>query len=217
MVIHKGWGKSAFNPKNWNKSSSGSSNKSSGSSNKKSGISSAKDAKGSSGYVSLDAIASAEKNSALDDLQMDLGIKEKNAAYYRDLDERSERSKAALEKMKEDRKKRNKNKPAEPEVEVVEEEPEEEEEVTTPVPPKPPAPPPPINPPGGGTNTADSGKTEADILRNIAEGPAEEKVADTMELGRRSTIMTTPGGLLTDPNDPNLRRKRSLMGGGLIS
>ena len=71
-----------------------------------SGIKKTKGAKGSSGYVSLDRIASAEKNSAADDLKMDLGIKEKNTAYYRDLGKRQAASQKALADMKRRRKKR---------------------------------------------------------------------------------------------------------------
>lgn len=67
-------------------------------------IASTKGAIGSSGYVSLDRIASAEKNSALDDLKMDLGLKEKNTAYYRDLAKRSAASQKALADMKARRK-----------------------------------------------------------------------------------------------------------------
>ena len=62
-------------------------------------FSSTKSAVGSSGYVSLDAIASAPKNSMMDDIKMDLGIKPKNAAYYRDLPKRSKKSQEAVEKM----------------------------------------------------------------------------------------------------------------------
>ena len=74
-----------------------------------SGISKTKGAKGSSGYVSLDRIASAKKNSAFDDLKMDLGIKEKNTAYYRDLGKRQTAAQKALADMKKRRKKRRKS------------------------------------------------------------------------------------------------------------
>lgn len=62
-------------------------------------FSSTSSAIGSSGYVSLDAIASAPTNSVIDDVQMDLGLKPKNAAYYRDLEKRSDRSTAMVEQM----------------------------------------------------------------------------------------------------------------------
>ena len=44
--------------------------------------------------------STAPKNSALQDLQMDLGIIPKNQAYYRDLEDRSIASQNALQKMK---------------------------------------------------------------------------------------------------------------------
>ena len=62
-------------------------------------FSSTKSAVGSSGYVSLDAIASAPKNSMMDDIKMDLGIKPKNAAYYRDLPKRSKKSQEMSDQM----------------------------------------------------------------------------------------------------------------------
>jgi len=74
-----------------------------------SGISKTKGAKGSSGYVSLDRIASAKKNSALDDLKMDIGVKEKNTAYYRDLGKRSAASQKALADQQARSKKRKKD------------------------------------------------------------------------------------------------------------
>jgi len=64
---------------------------------------------------------------------------------------------------------------------------------------------------GAGTTTAKAGREEAAIIKAQAEGPAEEKVAETAKKGRRSTIATTPQGLLT--SEPATRRRRSLMGG----
>ena len=48
-----------------------------------------------------------KKNSDFDNLKMDLGIKKRNKVYFRDLAERSERSKQALADMRRRRKKRN--------------------------------------------------------------------------------------------------------------
>lgn len=62
-------------------------------------FSSTSSAIGPSGYVSLDAISSAPANSVIDTVQMDLGLKPKNAAYYRDLEERSDKSTAMVEQM----------------------------------------------------------------------------------------------------------------------
>ena len=71
-----------------------------------------------------------------------------------------------------------------------------------------------LTPVGGSTTTAGSAEAEADILEAGATGDAEKDVADTIrKRGRRSTIQTTSRGLLTDAPT---RRRRSLMGGGLL-
>ena len=71
-----------------------------------------------------------------------------------------------------------------------------------------------LEPEGGSTTTAGSAEAEADILEAGATGDAEKKVADTIrKRGRRSTIQTTSKGLLTSAPT---RRRRSLMGGGLL-
>lgn len=69
----------------------------------------------------------------------------------------------------------------------------------------------------GGTGTASSGVAEAEQIIAQADGPAEAAVAETAKKGRRANIQTTSQGLLTTEDDPNLRRRRSLMGGGLIN
>lgn len=69
----------------------------------------------------------------------------------------------------------------------------------------------------GGTGTASSGVAEAEQIIAQADGPAEAAVAETAKKGRRGNILTTSQGLLSDEDDPNLRRRRSLMGGGLIN
>lgn len=85
----------------------------------------------------------------------------------------------------------------------------------TPEPPATPVEPVKLEPVGGSTTTAGSAEEEADILEAGATGDAEKKVADTIrKKGRRSTIQTTSKGLLTDAPT---RRRRSLMGGGLIA
>ena len=63
---------------------------------------------------------------------------------------------------------------------------------------------------GAGTTTAEGGKEEAAILREVAQGPAEAAVAETVEAGRRATILTTPQGLTTKAKT---RRKRSMISG----
>ena len=63
---------------------------------------------------------------------------------------------------------------------------------------------------GAGTTTAQGGREEAATLRAVAQGPAERRVADTVEAGRRSTIETTPQGLTTKAKT---RRRRSMISG----
>jgi hypothetical protein len=63
---------------------------------------------------------------------------------------------------------------------------------------------------GAGTSTAKGGEEEAAKLEEIAGGEAEKKLADTVRKGRRSTIKTTPKGLLAQAP---VRPRRSLLGG----
>lgn len=70
---------------------------------------------------------------------------------------------------------------------------------------------------GAGTTTALGAEEEADKLEEVAKGETEKNVAATIKgTGRRSTIRTTPRGLLKT-DTANLRPRRSLMGGGLLT
>ena len=70
---------------------------------------------------------------------------------------------------------------------------------------------------GAGTTTALGAEEEADELEKVAKGETEKKVADTIRgTGRRSTIRTSPRGLLRS-DTTGLRPRRSLMGGGLLT
>ena len=165
-----------------------------------------------------------------DDLLMDIGVKTKDADYFARLDERQEKSKALVEKMRDDKGDR---KPAKTEA-VVQTTPKPVaetpvvEEIKPPEPPKPVAEAEPLTPVtevdtttegdkaptqpdvGAGTTTALGGEEEAAKLEKVAEGEAEKKVAETVRKGRRSTITTTPQGLLAPAPT---RRRRTLMGG----
>ena len=71
-----------------------------------------------------------------------------------------------------------------------------------------------LEPVGGSTTTAGSAEEEADILEAGATGDAEKKVGDTIRTrGRRRNIATSAQGLLSKAPT---RRRRSLMGGGLL-
>lgn len=179
----------------------------------------------------------APKNSALDDIQMDLGMKPKNQTYFRDLEDRQKRSQEAMQNLGKDifGRPASDDSPAPaptptPEIPPVAEAPE------VPKPPKAPtgpakittAPKPeekkpadkpgpsegaaaPLKPDtGAGTTSAKAGQEEAAAIEATSEGEAETKVADTARKGRRKTIATSAKGLLSAPP---VRKRRSLMGG----
>jgi hypothetical protein len=77
---------------------------------------------------------------------------------------------------------------------------------------------------GGATSTsagtAGGGVAEAVVATTQSQGPAETKAISFYEKGRRSTILTTPQGLLSSPASAAssmLRQKRGLVGEGLIA
>ena len=230
MVFHTGWSNSAFNPKNW-----GSSSSSSSSSNTSSTPKIDTDSAVSTAINTNDDGTMATKTytgSLANDVSMGLSTFGLSGQAQIDKLVSQGWSESAAKDFQARTEETKKNTPPPsnnddgPSTAAADPEPETEEippqpEPTDPTPPPDPDPTPPIvstpTNPNTGVNTAQGGSDDAAVIRETAEGPAEEKVADTAEKGRRSTIMTTPGGLLTDPNDPGLRRRRSLMGGGLIS
>lgn len=145
------------------------------------------------------------KNTAVDDLLMDLGLKDKNVAYYRDLKSRQEKSMSLLTAGSDDDgpSRTVTEAPEEEEVtdevtpvDIVAEVPEAPTTVRRRRPPPPPKPDPVykgrrIEPPAGQT---------------------ESEAMEAGQRGRKSTIATSPIGLLGEPEV----RRRSLMG-GLIS
>tara|TARA_R100001443_G_C3319749_1_gene169728 strand:- start:352 stop:906 length:555 start_codon:yes stop_codon:yes gene_type:complete len=155
----------------------------------------------------------APKNSALDDIQMDLGMKPKNQAYFRDLEDRAARSKAAMENLGKDifgRPASDRSAPAAT--------PEPEPEITASADvPEMPMPPEmttgevqaPSKDEDVGIGTAASGEAEAAKIIAEAGGEAEEKVAGAATKGRRSTVQTSAQGLLAQAPT---RKRRSLMG-----
>ena len=63
------------------------------------------------------------------------------------------------------------------------------------------------------TGTAAGGKAEAAAARPTSVGKAEDKAIDFYEKGRRSTILTTPRGLIgSGEEEGKTRRRRSLIG-----
>tara|TARA_Y100001937_G_scaffold91749_1_gene124197 strand:+ start:1618 stop:2172 length:555 start_codon:yes stop_codon:yes gene_type:complete len=155
----------------------------------------------------------APKNSALDDLQMDLGMKPKNQAYFRDLEDRQRRSQEAMKNIGKDIFGRPASDRSTP---VATPEPEPEVTAAADIP-EMPMPPEmttgevqaPTKDKDVGIGTAASGEAEAAEIIAEAGGEAEEKVADAATKGRRSTVRTTPQGLLAQAPT---RKRRSLMG-----
>lgn len=123
-----------------------------------------------------------------DDMLMDLNRKTKDADYYARLEERQERSDAMVKSlMSRDRSSGRSERATTPTVaETIGE--SETRDLTPPPAPEP-------------VTTGDA-----------AQGPAEENVAETARGSRRSTILTSSQGLLTNDNK-STRKKRSLMGG----
>lgn len=154
-----------------------------------------------------------------DDVLMDLGLKQKDADYYSRLPGRKEASQAALEKMREDRKKDKDKKQAEAAAEeAVTQEPVAEVVAdTTPTPP--PAPPPFTETVDTGADTTYKGGdvSVGDVVDNrVVTSETEAEAIESTGRGRRSTIATSPKGLLGTGEPGTVRRRRSLMGGGLI-
>lgn len=176
------------------------------------------------------SVSDLPKNSAVDDLLMDLGIKEKNVQYGRDLAGRQARANAAnAEMMKSDN---NDSSPpaatvtttdtttttdtgadttttldtdtdtALTEVETISQDTFSDDRDFT-------------GNAGSGASvgTAAGAADQAAAASATSVGAAEDEAIDLMKKGRRSTILTTPGGLLGDgEEDKKTRRRRSLIG-----
>ena len=160
----------------------------------------------------LDAVVS--------DIAMDLGLRERDTEYFSRLDERAARSKAAMEQMQQsNRDDRRTAVTSTPEPEA----PTEPETPTAPTPPTTPTPPP--SPPDIGTDTVvDTGVDTTyrggnvdvgDVVDNrVVTSETEAEAIESTGRGRRSTIATSPKGLLGTGGAT--RPRRSLVGGGLI-
>lgn len=173
----------------------------------------------------------APANSATDNLLMDLGIKDKNDVYARDLKSRQMASAAALKEFEAQQKRNDKDSPPAATVTATDTatttdtaadttttldtatdtdltEVETISETTF----------------GGGDFTGNAGSgasvgaaaggaAQAAAASATSVGAAEDEAIDLMKKGRRSTILTTPGGLLGGgEEDKKTRRRRSLIG-----
>jgi len=158
-----------------------------------------------------------------DDFLMDTGLKQKDADYYSRLPERQAASQAALQAMSERRADKNDEKQAQAAAEEpVTEEPVEETVVedTTPEVPEPPVDFTEVVEPEdtGADTTYEGGEVEVgDVVDNrVVTSKTEAEAIESTGKGRKSTIATSPKGLLGTGEPGTVRRRRSLMGGGLI-
>ena len=149
-----------------------------------------------------EGLYSKPKNSALDDLQMDLGIKPKNDVYYRDLADRQAKSQAMMEQAM--RSSDDGPSPAATEEET------EEETIDT------------VSPETSVESISQSiDELIAELLAgregqfdpSFVSGPAEEEAMEFEEKGRKSTIKTAPRGIVDLEDSSRLRPKRSLLAG----
>jgi len=175
----------------------------------------------------------APANSATDNLLMDLGIKDKNDVYDRDLKARQMESRRALEEFTAQQESNDKDSPpaatvtatdtatttdtaadttttldtetdtALTEVETISQDTFGDDTDFT-------------GDAGSGASvgTAAGGDAQATAASATSVGAAEDEAIDLMKKGRRSTILTTPGGLLGggEEEDKKTRRRRSLIG-----
>lgn len=185
------WSDSPWNPKNWGSSSRSTGVKSSGS-----------DAV--SKKMDSDANATMPKNTALQDLQMDLGLIPKNDAYYRDLADRQARSAAAIEAL-------SKSDKGSTTAQATQETAPAEEAPAT------------VTPVTPVEDLTTQIQTVSDVVTKKAPqtkstGPAEDAARAFEEKGRKSTILTSAQGLdeyqmMTPEERKKLRSRRSLLAG----
>ena len=163
-----------------------------------------------------------------DDVLMDIGVKQKDADYYSRLPERQRRSQEALAAMRDRRRKRNDDKVTETTditTDTTDTTADTDTDTTTKTTsttttPTPPGPPPPF------TDTVDTGAdttykggdvSVGDVIDNrVVTSETEAEAIESTGKGRVSTIATSPRGLLGTGAAGTVRRRRSLMGGGLI-
>ena len=163
-----------------------------------------------------------------DDVLMDTGLKQKDADYFSRLPERQRRSQEALAAMRDRRRKRNDDKvttTTDTTTDTTDTTTDTDTDTTattttTATTPTPPPPPPPF------TETVDTGAdttykggdvSVGDVIDNrVVTSETEADAIESTGKGRVSTIATSPRGLLGIGRPGQTRRRRSLMGGGLI-
>jgi hypothetical protein len=148
-----------------------------------------------------DMSVGAKKNTAYQNVKMDLGLEPKNSVYYRDLAARQEASKAAaasFSNKSDDGPGRSSAAPVSTASTSTSASPELTPDVQA-----------------ASSNVQDmadavTGGVGADTA---SVGGAEDEVLEGAKKGRQSTILTKPAGLLSVGDDEKTRRRRSLIGG----
>jgi len=166
----------------------------------------------------LDAIVS--------DIAMDTGLRQPDTEYYSRLNERQRRSQEALAAMRERRRKRNDNKvttTTDTTTDTTDTTTDTDTTATTTTtattPTPPPAPPPFTETTTTGADTTYKGGdvSVGDVIDNrVVTSETEADAIESTGKGRVSTIATSAKGLLGTGAAGTVRRRRSLMGGGLI-
>ena len=166
-----------------------------------------------------------------DDVLMDTGLKQKDADYYSRLPERQKRSQEALAAMRDRRRKRNDDKvttttdTTTDTTDTTDTTTDTDTDTTatttttatTPTPPPPPKPFTETVDTGADTTYKGGNVSVGDVIDNrVVTSEAEADAIESTGKGRVSTIATSPRGLLGTGVAGTVRRRRSLMGGGLI-
>ena len=159
-----------------------------------------------------ETVMSKPRNSAVDDFLMDIGAKPRNDVYYRDLVDRQERSRAAMQQAMSSSDNDSGSATTTTTTDTstdTDTDTTTSTDTTTNL--------------DTDTNTAltnvetistQTFTNDADFSADVSVGAAEDEALELMKKGRRATILTKPGGLLgAGEEEGKTRRRRSLIGG----
>ena len=161
----------------------------------------------------------------VNDIAMDTGLRQPDTEYYSRLNERQRRSQQALADMRERRRKRNDNKVTTTTDTTADTTATTDTDTTatttttdtTPTPPSPPTPFTETTTTGADTTYKGGDVSVGDVIDNrVVTSETEADAIESTGKGRVSTIATSAKGLLGTGAAGTVRRRRSLMGGGLI-
>jgi len=164
----------------------------------------------------------------VNDIAMDTGLRQPDTEYYSRLNERQRRSQEALAAMRDRRRKRNDNKvttTTDTTTDTTDTTADTDTDTTTtttttattPTPPDPPTSFDDTVNTGADTTYKGGDVSVGDVIDNrVVTSETEAEAIESTGKGRVSTIATSPKGLLGTGTAGTVRRRRSLMGGGLI-